>query len=1132
MAPSPPPPRTVSGRVAVASPTAHVPALAASSPNAVNRAKREAFPRSQLWTWRHSSSSSDSAKDDLIESMLRECAPTVPVLTSGPRRMIQKKDSSQQILRSGGPASSTAGRGGSLGPAGEGWRTYKLAHRTNKLIAKTRRAIDVLTKERDGAGGNTTTTTTMTKKKTTKKKHRDSDGNDGDDVADGENSDDDGDDDGDTDPGDASNAVEAADADAGETSAASEHDAAMARFAREVLCEANDEDARLVASSSSSSSQTTREAGEDGAEALDGPAFWNIYKSSVTCKRPDSARGRYIEHCERDSLLVLPVLDLGKPSRYDRATKALRFDNYYFGDQRAEAFGDALQLLPVHVTNLSLKNVGISGGGSSAILGGVALHHLSALNFSENRIGAKGTLKLFTSLRDPHAHLRTLDLGNNHLGDQAVKLLIECLLNRCTLEHLDLRRNQIFHAARAVGELLRITTPLKSLNLSWNNIRGEPAQHLARCMMENLTLTHLDLSDNTLGNNGNADAELGACLATNKSLTHLDVSNNRIHGRSVLIYANGLQQNTVLEALVMRGNPIGSLGTEAILRAVAVGAIPRCQLDIGECNLEIQESNQQALLYGGGIFTLNLAERADAALLRELLLLCWKNKTEIVEALHNGTPFAFSRKDERAFLSVVPSSGTMVLKTQPNYERHEEAISARGFEQVVRLLQRSFGQTKKEDEEASKLCCIRLLAEEFLFTVEQVNVLLALFQSHTSQVEKATAAAALIPQIHHTAAAAAIAIATKEEVYDCASMATPAEFFEDKDKDGKIDVCGDICMVLGLTNLSAIEQSYVEQKVGKWVSFNVHNPTGRYELNMASSIDRRILMRVLEVNKHEKRLRQHWKLQDTSQHGNKAQPLAGNFRNVKLNHRPVAMDAAWQFPRLGVLAFDFVMTRRPYTVCTALSDAAFEQFLKEFKQLGVGAALKLVGLRAISTRYYFTCSQTQRVMEYFGTFERDPRTGTLLRAEVFVILFSRTVDEWNFAESLALLDLGTKTHVLDRVGYLNCFHPMQNNETYEHLRLDAFDQRQLALALVRLAASGEAELSNVVLNTDTAVESDVWRAWTADEKLPAQGRLSLAMRATHEYQTEAQLPAASYRKKLLQSLLLKPESKAHELAAL
>lgn len=1202
--PSPPPPRNTSARFG-ASPTSPQQQQQShpqhsNSPNA-SRAKREAFPRSQLWTWKHSDGASDTSssftssdKDDLIESMLRECAPTVPALSStaastpatpglysrrihhqhhalhhhphhlhhtppshfsgstlllhqpssslssssslspppstssqqpsqqqhaflGSKRRIHKKDAS---LRSGlaSPSSRNV-----MGAAGDGWRTYKLAHRTNRLIAKTRKAIEVLTKERDA--------TSSSKRRKKKQLSRDGDDDMGDDVC--EDEDEDEDDDGGS--GAEHDAIAHASDDAPSASAESDPSAAqrslLERFARDVL---DDDDGESVDTTSGASrphgtAANTLDPDDAEPQALDSDAFWRIYKTSATCKRPDSARGRYIDHCETASLLVLPVLDLDKSSRYDRSRKALRFDNYYFGDERAEAFGDALELLPVQVKHLSMKNVGISGTGTSAILNGVPLRNLRELSLSENRIGSRGTLKIFKSLQDPHVNLKTLDLGNNQLGDQAVKLLIQCLLNRCTLEHLDLRRNQIFHAAKAVGELLRITTPLTSLNLSWNNIRGEPAQHLARCMMENLTLTHLDLSDNTLGNNGNADAELGACLATNKSLTHLDVSNNHIHAKSVLIYVHGLQQNSVLETLVVRGNPIGTLGAEAIVRSVASGSITTCQLDMGECNLEIQDSSssQQACIYSGGVFTLNLSERADVILLRELLLLCWRNKTEIIESLHNGAPFAFNCKDERSFLSAIPSTGTMQLKIQPNYDRHDEVLSVSGFEQTLKLLQRSFNHSR-EDEEESKLFCIRLLAEEYSFSVDQVNALLRLFQKHTSQVEKATAAAALIPQIRHSAAASAAS--ARPEVYDCASMETPDEFFEDKDKDGKIDVCGDICMVLGLQHLSDLEQAYVEQKVGKWISFNVLNPTGKYALNMANSIDRRILMRMLEVNKYERKLRSQLKLMDVSQHGERAQPILGNFRNVRLNRRPVVMDSAWQFPRLGVLEFDFVMTKRPFSVCTALSDAAFEKFLKEFKALDVSAELKLLGLRSISTQYYFTCSQAQRVMEHFGTFERDVKTGALFRAEVFVILFSRIVDEWHFAESLALLDLVTKTHVLERIGYLNCFHPLQTNETYEHLLLDVFDQRQLALLLLKLATSGEAELSHVVLNNDTVVESETWRTWTSDEKLPLHGSLSCSMRAVHGAQTEAQLPPTSVRKKLLQTLLLKLESKAHELA--
>ncbi|RLN46259.1 hypothetical protein BBJ29_005361 [Phytophthora kernoviae] len=655
----------------------------------------------------------------------------------------------------------------------------------------------------------------------------------------------------------------------GETDEGRLNDAAAAKlleaktmFQREVL----DEDASDRVNPSGNFGNV-----ESGAED-----FWKLYKNNTTCERPDSARGRYIANCQESSLLVLPVLDLKRPSRYERGTQVLRYDNYYFGDKRAEALGEALQLLPVPVQTLSMKNVGVSGSGSSAIMNGMPIRQLKHLDFSENRLGTKGALTIFRTLENPQVNLTTLDLGNNQLGDQAVRLLAQCLLNRCTLEHLDLRRNNIYHAAFSIGELLRISTPLTTLNLSWNNIRGEPAQHLARCMMENLTLTHLDLSDNTLGNNGNAAADL-------------------------------------------------------------------------------------------------------------------------------------------------------------------------------------------------------------------------------------------------------------EEVYDCASMEPPQEFFEDKDGDGKIDVCGDICMTIGLKNLSDIEQNHVEQKVGKWTSFNVNNPTGRYQLNMANSVDRRILMRILEMNKMERKLRQQLKLIDTSQHGLAAQPLEGGFRNMRLNRLPMVMGTSWQFPRLGILEFDFVMARRPYTICTALNDGAFEQFLKEFKQLQVPAETKLIGLRSISTLYYFTCSQTQRLMEHFGTFERDSATGCLLRGEVFIVMFNRIIDEWNLSETLSLLDLTTKTQVLDRLGMLNCFHPLQQSEVYRQLQLNAFDQRQLILFLVKLAASGEAELTNVQLNGDT-VEPEMWKTWTADDKLPTQGALGCSMRALQPVQSEAQLPPTSMRKKLMQTLLFKLPDKAQEQA--
>ncbi|TMW66098.1 hypothetical protein Poli38472_003863 [Pythium oligandrum] len=1124
-------------------PTASAASIGVNSPRARrHRPRHEPFPREQLWKWSRPTQETSPPKvdHDVIEKVLRECAtstftaPTTTATLAGPsttaipvpeRRLqlsrVSSLPSSPPVSSSPPPGSASSssqptpqlptggsrlklaknethstfrtssrnlGTPSSDGKEGDGWKAYRLAHRTNRLIAKTRKALE---------GGGSRENVIATPNSTSQQDELA--------MSDGE---------------DESKEGLARDL-AGPASDDEQRleekalSLALQAFRQEVCDDDRQKDSETRPSSRLDGQRTSQLGGSD--------EFWEIYKGTATNKRPNSARGRYIAHCEESSLLVLPVLDLKRPSRYNEEAKALRYDNYYFGDRHAEALGDAIQLLPVQIKNLSMKNVGISGTGSSAIVNGLALRHVQHLNFSENRIGSRGITTILKGLQDPHVNLRTLDLGNNKLGDQAVKTLLQCLVNRCTLESLDLRKNNIYHAAKAVGELLRITTPLQKLNLSWNKIRGEPAQYLTKCMMENITLTSLDLSDNTLGNNGNADAELGSCLASNKSLKYLNVSNNHIHGRSILVYVDGLQHNSVLETLVIRGNPIGTLGTEAILRAVSSGTIARCEIDVGECNVEILDPSQQTMLYGGGVYNLSLAERGDAVLLKELLFLSWTNKVEITEATLNGNPYTFNRRDEKTYLNTVPSIGSMCVRVQPNYDRREDMIPLHGFNRIVRLLERSFGECRDGDE-AAKLFCIRTLAEEYAFTVDQANSLLALFTSHTAQVEKASSAAALIPQI----CSAKGSLCLQDEVYDCEAMTIPEEFFEDKDKDGKIDVCGDICMVIGLENLSDVEQAHVEMRVGKWISFNVANPTGRYRLNMSNHVDRRIMMRIMETNRLGKRLRQHYKLMDTSQHGLTQQSFQGGFRNVRLNHIPVVMGPGWQFPRVGILEFDFVQTKRPYTICTALSDAGFDKFLREFKRLDVNAETKLIGLRSISSSYYFNCSQVQRVMEQFGTFERDPETGLLFRAEAFIILFARIVDEWNFVETLALLDLATKQQVMDRLGVLHVFHPLQPSESYPHLQLNAFDHRQLILLLVKLATSNEIELNNVILNNQSIVEPTEWKMWTGDDTLPPQGVLSCSMRAINGLQTEVQLPLASLRKKLLKTLMLKLENRGQE----
>ncbi|KAE9130738.1 hypothetical protein PF010_g3752 [Phytophthora fragariae] len=145
------------------------------------RAEATAFPRSDLWSW-----TDDGAKDELIESMLRECVPPValpstpalngsaPLPVGGNSRSLlpsqrhklasagqhaHPSSSSRKARNLQSPATSLpptqlqpmssknlmAAASSSTGQ--EAWKAFKVAHRTNKILAKTRKVINLLIRQ-------------------------------------------------------------------------------------------------------------------------------------------------------------------------------------------------------------------------------------------------------------------------------------------------------------------------------------------------------------------------------------------------------------------------------------------------------------------------------------------------------------------------------------------------------------------------------------------------------------------------------------------------------------------------------------------------------------------------------------------------------------------------------------------------------------------------------------------------------------------------------------------------------------------------------------------------------------------------------------------------------------------------
>ncbi|KAG6586542.1 Leucine-rich repeat-containing protein [Phytophthora cinnamomi] len=162
----------------------------------VRRGEAAGFPRAELWSW-----TDDGAKDELIESMLRECVPPMPstpalngnlplpvgatgrsLLPSQRHRMVSAgqhphpqspstgQHSHPQSPSTGQPSSRKARNlqspPTSLPPpqlqpmssknlmaaaphstGQEAWKAFKVAHRTNKILAKTRKVINMLIRQ-------------------------------------------------------------------------------------------------------------------------------------------------------------------------------------------------------------------------------------------------------------------------------------------------------------------------------------------------------------------------------------------------------------------------------------------------------------------------------------------------------------------------------------------------------------------------------------------------------------------------------------------------------------------------------------------------------------------------------------------------------------------------------------------------------------------------------------------------------------------------------------------------------------------------------------------------------------------------------------------------------------------------
>ena len=229
--------------------------------------------------------------------------------------------------------------------------------------------------------------------------------------------------------------------------------------------------------------------------------------------------------------------------------------------------------------------------------------YISVLKLKQNQITSSGLNQLRKS---PELfNLDNLYLSFNLLGNGGAALLLRSSMGH-SIRRLELRRTGIgVEDCRALGKLLSTSPTLKFLDVSMNSLTPEAVQLLFSGLQHNTTLEQLVLNLNPLGSGGTVpllkagvahnlkslslcntgiDVEdcraLGSLLLESTRLKLLDISNNSLPPMAMQLIVSGLQYNTTVDWLYMKGNSLGSGGAVSLLKSPLVHRLHRFSLTV------------------------------------------------------------------------------------------------------------------------------------------------------------------------------------------------------------------------------------------------------------------------------------------------------------------------------------------------------------------------------------------------------------------------------------------------------------------------------------------------------------------------------------------------------------------------
>ena len=166
------------------------------------------------------------------------------------------------------------------------------------------------------------------------------------------------------------------------------------------------------------------------------------------------------------------------------------------------------------------------------------------------------------------------------------------------------------------------------------------------------------------------------------------------------------------------------------------------------------------------------------------------------------------------------------------------------------------------------------------------------------------------------------------------------------------------------------------------------------------------------------------------------------WRNFKINSKPTEFSPSFRVPHTGRLQVDFVVVNKPAPASTPMSTNQFREWCSDELDPLVHEQEKLVNaVRLKSNTCFFCCEQVARLLRKL--------TLPVLRVEMCIIAFARTIDWHNFKYILDSMTVGEASSLQSRLGLINLWDESMAVGYYD-LDLSLSEHRWVCLELLLL----------------------------------------------------------------------------------